>query len=54
MKHHCEQVWNIRPLIDKYNWNGRGYPISRNNFSRSEKKNQEKFALFVLYVDPDI
>ena len=48
------QVSTIKSFIDEYNWKGINHPISRNDFSRLEKKKKKKNALGVIYVDRDV
>ena len=40
---YCEQVLNIKPANDLYNWKGKEYPTSldSNNYTLFQKKNPE-------------
>ena len=46
---HPERVSNIKPFINKYNWERINYPSKIDNWKESEKNNST-IALNVLYI----
>ena len=49
INNHPERVTNIKPSIDKYNWNEIDFPSHRNNWKNFESNNKT-IALNIFYV----
>ena len=49
IKRNLEIISNIKPLINKYNWEGINYP-SKIDYSKTFKGNNRTIALNILYI----
>ena len=49
IKYRPERVSNIKPFINKYNWEGINYPSKLDDWKRFEKNNSA-IALNILYI----
>ena len=49
IKRNPEIVSNIKPVINKYNWEGINYPL-KIDYSNRFKKNNRTIALNILYI----
>ena len=49
INNHPEEIYNIKPFINKYNWKGINFLSHKKNYSNFEKNNKS-IALNVLFV----
>ena len=52
IRNHPERISNIKPYVDKYNWNGIDFPAGIKDWEKFEKNNNE-VALNILYTPPN-
>ena len=52
IENHPERISNIKPFIDKYNWDGIYFPAGIKDWKKFERNNKT-IALNILYIPPN-